>query len=272
MVTLLVAVGRHTHRDSERPIMESPMSLTEYLYVDERRLSSYFEQIAGPVAYDKVPVWKAGLQLTGPSVEGAQSRFPRPFTTHEKLAALLDFLERRSLKFDRASMSVRALWGSDLSFAEETLVAQRVLMPPRTDLSEPFAGLRLWVHAQEARLNPMPRLRGPVVLLVLIEDFGGDDYWRPSTRTGYSALSLLSDELQGPFKTVDSQEGANRTREELATKLLRTPADYLRSLGGRIIDSRRIRVLYRIRTSCIDMQAGDGAGVVVGYPIMVMSA
>jgi hypothetical protein len=45
----------------------STKGLTEYLYCDEHSLDSYFEQISHPVAYDKVPVWKAALSLTGPT-------------------------------------------------------------------------------------------------------------------------------------------------------------------------------------------------------------
>jgi hypothetical protein len=50
-----------------------PNELTEYLYVDEQRLNSYFDQITEhPVAYDKIPTWKASLSITGPSAEGTQ--------------------------------------------------------------------------------------------------------------------------------------------------------------------------------------------------------
>ena len=34
------------------------MALVKYLYVDERRLDAYFEQISSPVTYDKVLVWE----------------------------------------------------------------------------------------------------------------------------------------------------------------------------------------------------------------------
>lgn len=39
------------------------MPLAEFLFTDDARLDSYFEQIAAPVMYDKVPVWKASLSL-----------------------------------------------------------------------------------------------------------------------------------------------------------------------------------------------------------------
>ena len=67
--------------------------LKEYLYVDQVRLDAYFEQISDPIAYDKVPVWKAGLTLTGPAAENQQARFARPFTRVEKIRRLLRFLQ-----------------------------------------------------------------------------------------------------------------------------------------------------------------------------------
>src|SRR5438105_6797273 len=70
---------------------------TEYLFVDERRLDSYVEEIAGPVAFDAVPTYKASLSLTGPAVEVSRERRARGFTVHEKLGKLLAHLERRGL-------------------------------------------------------------------------------------------------------------------------------------------------------------------------------
>ena len=43
------------------------MSLEEYLYVDDRRLDTYVEQLGAPIAYDKVPTWTAKLSLLGPA-------------------------------------------------------------------------------------------------------------------------------------------------------------------------------------------------------------
>jgi len=68
------------------------MALKEYLYIDERRLNSYFEQISSPVKYDKVPVWKASISLTGPNAEGQQARFARPYTKHEKIEKLNEYV------------------------------------------------------------------------------------------------------------------------------------------------------------------------------------
>jgi hypothetical protein len=65
-------------------LMGGGMALVEYLYVDDKRLDSYFEQISSPVTYDKVPEWNAEIGLTGPKGGGKQVRFARPFTTPKR--------------------------------------------------------------------------------------------------------------------------------------------------------------------------------------------
>jgi hypothetical protein len=119
------------------------MSLIEYLYVDEHRLNSYFEQFSPPVTYDKVSVWKTILGLTGPKVEAVQNREARPFTMHEKIVALVKYLEKEDLldtnrpKFDKSSESVK-------EFRFETCQAMSMFIPPRTNHSFNSRGLHLW--------------------------------------------------------------------------------------------------------------------------------
>jgi hypothetical protein len=73
------------------------MMLREYIYMDEWRLNSYFEQLSVPVAYDKVSTWKVALGLTGPKAEATQSRTGRPFTTHEKVDKFLKAIKDAGL-------------------------------------------------------------------------------------------------------------------------------------------------------------------------------
>jgi hypothetical protein len=72
---------------------KEPARLVEYLYLDQKRLSAYFEQISSTVAYDKVPVWRAGLAITGPTAQAEQARFGRSFSTHEKIHKLLEHVK-----------------------------------------------------------------------------------------------------------------------------------------------------------------------------------
>src|SRR5215210_4856358 len=80
------------------------MALVEYLYVDEKRLDTYFEQLSSPVTYDKVPVWEANLTITSPGAKGSQQRFARPYTTHEKVSKLTEHVEDKGfVGYGRAS-------------------------------------------------------------------------------------------------------------------------------------------------------------------------
>lgn len=59
------------------------MARIDYLYVDDSTLDQYVEQIASPVTYDKVSVWKAGMSITGPEAGATQQRHGRTRTRHE---------------------------------------------------------------------------------------------------------------------------------------------------------------------------------------------
>src|SRR5690349_10330233 len=104
------------------------MTLVEYLYVDTRRLDTYLDQFAAPVAYDKVPTWKAGIGLTGPEATVSQDRHPRTRTMHEKAELLLKHIQKT------AEMSQGRLRAADLEldspqpFRMETCIATRAFM------------------------------------------------------------------------------------------------------------------------------------------------
>jgi hypothetical protein len=105
------------------------MELVEYLYVDEKRLDTYFEQISSPVTYEKVPEWNAEISITGPKAGGKQARFARPYTTHEKISALTKHLEDKGLvEYERPG----AKKAKDLGrmFRIERCRAKRVFIPP----------------------------------------------------------------------------------------------------------------------------------------------
>ena len=79
LVRRFCRVGYYT----ERTVLHTArllMSLIEYVYVDEKRLDAYFEQISSPVTYDKVPEWNADISITGPKAGGSN---------HDSLVPLL---------------------------------------------------------------------------------------------------------------------------------------------------------------------------------------
>ena len=156
------------------------MELVDYLFVDSRRLDSYIEQIGPPVSYDKVPVWKAEIGLTGPRAEATQQRYPRVLTQHEKVVKLLDHLgegisEHRA--YDR-----RCLKG----FVLEICTATRIAIPAKPEHKSSFKGLTLWISLKPSTYTAQDIYRS-AGLLCLLEDYWGSD---PSIHDRDSSLSF----------------------------------------------------------------------------------
>lgn len=168
------------------------MTVTEYLYVDQRRVDSYFEQVSDPVKYDKVPIWKMALGLAGPSTEGTQSRPGRAFTQHEKITELLKRLA--------GGPSSRVSRRRDSEFAVACLSAVRAFIPSRSTGAGDFPGLAIWIGlgAEESRdLDPV----------YLIENFPRDDESR-SNWSGMSALWMLTNELSKEWERCGAPIGS----------------------------------------------------------------
>jgi hypothetical protein len=93
------------------------------------------------VHYDKVPVWKVALGLSGPSVEGTQSREGREFTFQEKLDAFLGHLQS-----ERLVSSVRPSFAQpsdpETPFVTESLWARRARIERDTNT------LNIWVSLE----------------------------------------------------------------------------------------------------------------------------
>jgi hypothetical protein len=185
------------------------MALVEYLYVDERRLDTYFEQISSPVAYDKVPVWEASLTITSPGAKGSQQRFARPYTTHEKITKLTEHLEEEGqVSFGRASgKGLGPLIGrrkDSKLFRIETCQAKRVFIPPDHGQPPDVGALNFWVSAvprtPEDIARHFDRLKTEGIRisetaasgnLYLLEDDRRPDEQHYHVRSAYSALSLM---------------------------------------------------------------------------------
>jgi hypothetical protein len=185
------------------------MALVEYLYVDERRLDTYFEQISSPVTYDKVPVWEASLTITSPGAKGTQQRFARPYTTHEKITKFTEYLEGEGLvAFGRGSgEGLGPLIGrrkDNKLFRIETCQAKRVFIPPDHGQPPDVGALNIWISAVprtrqdiERHIDRLktegPDLSGPAAPgnLYLLEDDRRPDEQHYHVRSAYSALSLM---------------------------------------------------------------------------------
>jgi len=155
--------------------------VAEYIYVDQKRLNSYFEQVSSPVKYEKISVWGFEWSITGPKASGSQSRPSRPYTEHEKISTVLANLSR--LNAPSATEQSRSI--PDFEFS--ALVGVRAFIPPEASLNPSFKGLALWLcHEMESFNGQFD--------IYLIEDFRKQDELA-NLWSGNSALWMLLGEL-----------------------------------------------------------------------------
>jgi len=281
------------------------MSITEYIYIDKRRLDSYLEQIASPIIYDKVPVWRAALGLS-PSLEGTVEKHGRELTTHEKITKLMNYLNKENLIYTWR-LRDRERWGAPTHgkvFVLETCQATRIWIPPKPHSSLTFKGLTLWISSSplseyqsyaldqeyppEFFRNMFPEYDEdrPVGTLYLLEDFPRDDLGLAQTVSSYTALHMLLYEyMTGARKEGILEEFQNTivgsalidpksiTYSDLEARFSSDPTQLLAQLGAKIGTSRTIQTLYRIRATLNDRNSKPEFSVVtIGYPIFIAEA
>jgi hypothetical protein len=236
--------------------------LVEYLYVDQRRLDSYFEQISSPVAYDKVPQWKIALGLGGPSVEGNQERPGRPFTTHEKLVAVLEYLRRTKNLLETPPLESPydkfSLWAYD---------AQRFAIP--LDRGQVYTWYATWAHSPEnSRRVDLPDMTA----LFMLEDWSGPDTEPVRLTSTFSSFALKYAFIAGTRNRSDIDSGGRFANGGEAPD--GNPRHFLEAMNAQPVGPRRrIEALTRLRSSC---PASDEEGrrwwVKVAYPVSIVAA
>jgi hypothetical protein len=230
--------------------------MNEYLYVDTRRLDSYYEQISLPVEYDKVPVWKFGLSFSGPKVEGQQTRSARPPTEHEKIQKFLKSIT------DNRQISSECNFKASNDFVTESLLTRQAI------ISTKERTLIIWISIASEQKNL--KRKSSQYSLFLIEDYqGGDKNVR--RLSGYSSLYLLLGELTWLNSDLKDQPLIKLREQDEATKQFALdPISTLRSIGARIGPEQEIKATYRVRASCVEMEGESGNSMaIIGYPIII---
>lgn len=237
-----------------------PPGPREYLHTDKARIDSYFEQISDPVKYDKVPVWKVGLKLTGPSAEGSQDRPGRPFTIHEKIDAIVKHLQKEKL-LDAEMVG---------AFKLEKRTVTQVFIPIRDEKLGKEGSIRAWISLKSEEPNQQNNL-------ILLEDspVPDDSKWYPSA-TAYTALLLLRDGIEQGSNNkalVSPLKYRIKTGNDPEEKFAEDPIGYLEELGGRVGARRDVVSLYRVRIALTknDLRRADSDWI-VGYSIFIVGA
>lgn len=244
--------------------MSKPNHLVEYLYVDEIRLNSYFEQISEPIAYDKVPIWKAVIGLTSLKTEATQSRPGRPFTRHEKYLKLISYLENNNL-LKKEPNDFFSEPGPH--FVSSNRMVRKIIIPAKSHTNR-ISDLNIWVYSivekEYNKDNTSP------FILFLIEDFKCHD---DNTFGGYSAhsslLLMLKDvfEREGHITPIFYTPGNDNLSEDLLKRFNRDPVGAFSALGAKIGPLRNVHSLYRVRA----ITGSDrNHAIVIGYPIVII--
>jgi hypothetical protein len=205
------------------------MLLREYLYIDEKRLDSYFQQITPPITFDKVPGWEVGMKLSGPEVRGLQTRHGRPYTNHEKIEKLLEYLENINH------------YGT---FRTEQCWARKVLIPPKPEVSSDFKGITLWVT------DPLPdssSAKAKTRTLCLLQDFPHSDDGRELDVSVFSSFEALLIDMKVQLADSAIPKGALNPSVRNIIDFGRNPSHFLQQLGAKIFTKRKIYCLYRHR-------------------------
>jgi hypothetical protein len=241
------------------------MSIKEYLYIDEKRLESYFEQVSSPLHYDKIPTWKISLGITSASVETNLDKRGREFTRHEKVQAIMEHLEKNDL-VDIYRPADEERWHSKKIFRLETCRAIRVYIPPKIEAPLPFLGLGLWISYIPHPKHRNPNEKGrPAGALYLLEDFQGEDKVYARANSSFSALGMLLGVTgdSGDF-VIDfdlGNDGLNFSSH---------PDKFFGALGVKLEEARLIHTLYRVRATCNDRYSQPRYAVTtVGYPLFI---
>lgn len=241
-----------------------PPGLREYLHIDYRRIDSYFEQISDPIKYDKVPVWKIGMKLTGPSAEGSQVRPGRSYTIQEKIDAILKHLHEKQLLGGK----------NEGAFNLEKRLATQILIPAKKrGLGKPSL-IRVWISLGN-KLSLEKGNQGSLNNLILLEDHpvSDDSPWYCAA-SAYTALLLLGQEIQeAGYKELAAPLSNPRTSLDTEEKFAHDPIGFLERLSGRLGSKRLVLALYRVRTSLGQVRrvlnSDFKADWVVGYSIFI---
>jgi hypothetical protein len=250
-------------------------SLRDYLFVDEKMLSSYIEQISSEDVEEKSRSSKMGVSLSGPQFERAEATARRKKTTTEKIDELVAFLKQEGMLGEvRPNEMYDYQQGrKDMPpFFRERTVAKKVILP--SDSLKDLKGvnqLAVWISDPDPRsIIPEDQanweFRGSFLYLTELHlDNGGFH----TVYSGCSALQAVANAATG-LKLIDRTAAG----EPLGRGNYKHPIEKLASYGAIVGDEREIDILYRIRymtnEQCFSKDGNEyRVNDILGYPIYI---
>lgn len=246
--------------------------LTEYLYFDVQRLDQYIDQLVeSPIIYDKVPVVKTELSVTGPKAGADQARFPRQRTTHEKIELLLKEGRKKHIVADNLSQLQSASDATKLYL--HTMNARKVCVPGKPEVAD-GAGLNLWVPDFADTTQAVDHS-----WVVLVEDrvIGSPEpkyaAFSSFSRLSFLLMALVKDrqQLRETIFTQYMPDGVLDPVQILnqfwVSDQHDDPLKLLSDMGALPGDRRNIETLFRVRF--FDVYPDSDGFLIFGYPIYI---
>lgn len=131
-----------------------------------------------------------------------------------------------------------------------------------------FEGINVWISDVSA---------AQPASLFLIEDFSGTDESTYRAVSAYSAMVVMFDELAREFKktilfSLASSNALRNPESEFQKRFVSDPIGALTGVGGRVMTTRNINVVYHIRATVLYTNDGRETVGTIAYPIVIMDA
>jgi hypothetical protein len=287
-------------------------SVAEHLYIDERRLISYSNQIAGSVDFKKVPVMSGDVSLLGPKAAVSEVVISVPLQIDDRIQVIAEHLRKYRQVEEGRIATHRAAMEKEPPFRFETCVVAPIFVPPvtvedlvgegpepkeqriigfrdfRRDASQLIedtkaaAGEALYRREYENAARRLDNFAGLRLWysrpepngadLFLIPDTGGVDEAGYGFGSAFSILRALTRQV-GEAADLTNLRMMKRT-DESSRRFLGDPLSALTRLGARADNDRRIRCLYRVREVVLYKVTDDARETLatIGYPIWIDAA
>ncbi len=253
------------------------MDLVEYLFVDQKRLEMYAEQMLDilPRGTSTTISGTVGLSSTGPSLNLERKVAERAPSVHEKIVGLRQMLtESGNLGTKRPPRLLERGRALETPFILETTIARKVILPRSLLSGLPSLNeLAVWVADPDptdfTTVNESWDCSEGTFLL--LTELHLDDVKFHTTYSGCSALQAVVNVATGkPFLSTAEYEPLGRWNKA-------HPVEKLVDLGAHAGDSRRIETLYRVRymtdEQCYVVDGGERRVYdLLGYPVYIADA
>jgi hypothetical protein len=237
----------------------------DYLFVDHKRILSYFEQIASPDSLkrkQKCPAWSVSISIGGPKVAGKQSVALRDPTIYEAINDVEKYLHDSQLIVPMND--VIYYWTKNnrkAFFVRDVLSGRRALIaPPEEARKQGIKPLAVWVMdpiVLRRRIHYRPDDAAPELRSFLIESFSDSDSSDVPGRSGFTALEFIvhvmekqTDQFRKALlgtNDLPEPRSYDRPPDSRFNRFANDPEKYLETLGTILGPRKTIDCLFRVR-------------------------